>query len=173
VFFGSMAVGSVAWGWTAGAAGLDTALLLAAAGALAGIALTWRFKRQRDAALDLSPSGPWPQPVVAEDVATDKGPVLVTVECEIDPADAAAFTAAAAELGKERKRDGALFWQLFTDAADPRCRIEAFMLESWLDQLRQHERVTAKDRRPQERLLAFHRGAARPRVTHLIAGRRL
>ena len=117
-----MAMGSVAWGWTAGAVGLDTAPLLAAAGAVAGIVFTWRFKLQGDAALDLSPSGHWSQPVVAEDVVTDKGPVLVTVEYEIDPADAAAFAAAVAEPGEECKRDGA-FWQLFTDAADPRRRI--------------------------------------------------
>ena len=43
------------------------------------------------------------------------------------------------------------------------------MLESWVDHLRQHERVTAADRSDQERVHAFHRGAAPPRVTHLIA----
>ena len=46
------------------------------------------------------------------------------------------------------------------------------MLDSWLDHLRQHERVTVEDRRIQELVRAFHRGAGPPRVTHLIAGQR-
>ena len=43
------------------------------------------------------------------------------------------------------------------------------MLESWLDQLRQHERVTEADRQVKASVDAYHRGPARPRVTHLIA----
>ena len=43
------------------------------------------------------------------------------------------------------------------------------MLESWLDHLRQHERVTEADRRIQEQVNAFHRGPTGPKVTHLIA----
>ena len=43
------------------------------------------------------------------------------------------------------------------------------MLESWLDHLRQHERVTEADRQVQAQVNAFHRGAAPPKVTHLIA----
>ena len=43
------------------------------------------------------------------------------------------------------------------------------MLESWLDHLRQHERVTEADRRLQAQVHAFHRGDAPPKVTHLIA----
>jgi quinol monooxygenase YgiN len=97
------------------------------------------------------------------------GPVLVTVAYEIDPAERTAFRAAIALLAEERRRDGAFFWQVFADAEDPRRHVEAFMLESWLDHLRQHERVNAADREIQARVNAFHRGEAPPRVTHLIA----
>ena len=80
-----------------------------------------------------------------------------------------AFTAAIALLGHERRRDGAFFWQVFVDAENPRRRVETFMLESWLDHLRQHERVTEADRQVQQQVHAFHRGATPPKVTHLIA----
>jgi hypothetical protein len=107
---------------------------------------------------------------VDETVATEGGPVLITVEYEIDPSDEAAFAQAVEALGHVRRRDGAFFWQVFTDAGNPRRRVEAFMLESWLDHLRQHEHVTVEDRRLQERVHALHRGDGPPRVSHLLAG---
>ena len=169
VFFGAMTAGSILWGALAGRFGLLTTLLIAAVGALIGIAVTWRWKLLGSGTVDLSPSAHWPVPVTAEPVDGEGGPVLVTVEYEIDPADRAAFKAAIALLAEERRRDGAFFWQVFADAADPRRHVETFMLESWLDHLRQHERVTEADRALQARVNGFHRGAAPPRVTHLIA----
>ncbi|MFZ1427546.1 MAG: MFS transporter [Geminicoccaceae bacterium] len=169
VFFGSMALGSIVWGWLAGHLGLAGTLLIAAAGALAGIAVTWRWKLLGSGTLDLSPSAHWPAPIVAEPLAGHAGPVLVTVEYEIDAADLAAFKAAVTLLGHERRRDGAFFWQVFTDAENPSRQVETFMLESWLDHLRQHERVTEADRLVQQAVHGFHRGPVPPKVTHLLA----
>lgn len=169
VFFGSMTLGSILWGAVGNATGLPLALLIAAAGALLGIVATRGFRLQGDQAPDLGPSAHWPQPIVAEGVDTDHGPVLVTVEYEIEPEDGPAFAAAMQALGEERRRDGAVFWQLFTDAENTRRRVETFMLESWLEHLRQHERVTRADRAVQDRVRAFHRGDGPPRVTHLVA----
>jgi hypothetical protein len=136
---------------------------------VAGILASRRWHLLGDGTLDLSPSGHWPAPVVDEAVVADGGPVLITVEYEIDPADEAAFARVIQALGHTRRRDGAYFWQVFTDAGNPRRRVEAFMLESWLDHLRQHEHVTVEDRRLQERVQALHRGGTPPRVTHLLA----
>ena len=169
VFFGSMATGSILWGWLAGRVGIDLTLLIAAAGALLAIAATWRWKLLGSATADLSPSAHWPVPILAEPVAGEGGPVLVTIEYEIDPADQPAFAAAIALLAEERRRDGAFFWHVFADAENPRRRVETFMLESWLDHLRQHERVTEADRRLQAEVHALHRGDTPPKVTHLIA----
>ena len=119
------------------------------------------------------PSGPSKvASALDEAAAADGGPVLTTVEYEIDPPDAAAFGVAMEAMGRARRRDGAFFWQVFTDAGDPRRRVEAFMLEDRLAHLRRHERVTVEDRRVQERVRALHRGGSRPRVTRLVAGRR-
>ena len=95
--------------------------------------------------------------------------MLVTIEYEIDPADQPAFAASIALLAEERRRDGAFCWHVFADAENPRRRVETFMLESWLDHLRQHERVTEADRRLQAEVHALHRGDTPPRVTHLVA----
>ena len=171
VFFGSMTAGSIVWGFLAGVIGTPGALLLAAAGALAGILASRSWHLLGDSTLDLSPSGHWPAPVVDEAVVVaDRGPVLITVEYEIDPPDAAAFAVAIDALSHARRREGAFFWQIFTDAENPRRRVEAFMLESWLAHLRQHERVTVEDRHVQEQVRALHRGGSPPRVTHLVAG---
>ena len=45
-----------------------------------------------------------------------------------------------------RRRDGAIRWGLFEDAATPGRYIETFVVESWAEHLRQHERVTISDR---------------------------
>jgi hypothetical protein len=75
------------------------------------------------------------------------------------------------ELARVRRRDGAVEWGLFRDAADPARYLETFIVESWAEHLRQHERVTAVDRAVQERAVAFHLGPGRPPVSHLIAVR--
>jgi hypothetical protein len=64
VFFGTMTVGSAIWGEIASVTGLPLAHFIAAAGALLAIALTWRWKLQTGAAIDLTPSMHWPQPIV-------------------------------------------------------------------------------------------------------------
>lgn len=169
VFFGSMAGGSAVWGQVATLAGTPTALALAAAGLVLGSAAALRFPLGGGAGLDLAPSMHWPAPMVDHDPEPDRGPVMVTVEYRIDPADAAAFAAAMAELGRARRRSGALSWGVFEDAAAPGRYLEYFILQSWLEHLRQHERVSRTDQTLQERVRAFHRGAEPPRVSHLLA----
>ncbi len=46
--------------------------------------------------------------------------------------------------------------------------IETFLVESWMEHLRQHERVTNADRRVQEAVHRFQISGA-PKVTHFIA----
>jgi MFS family permease len=170
-FFGALSLGSAVWGETAGALGLSATHLVAAAGALAAIPLTWRWKLQTGAGLDLTPSMHWPVPAGAEEVEPDRGPVLVTVEFRIDPKDREAFLAALEKVGKERKRDGAYAWGVFEDVADPGRMVETFLLDSWLEHLRQHERVTNADRVLQDAVNRFQLQGA-PKVTHMIAAER-
>jgi MFS family permease len=167
-FFGAISLGSAIWGQIAGTVGLPAAHFIAAAGALVAIPLTWRWKLQTGAGIDLGPSMHWPEPIVAHEVERDRGPVLVTVEYRIDPQDREPFLAALEELGRERRRDGAYAWGVFEDAAVEGRMLETFLVESWLEHLRQHERVTNADRVLQDAVHRFHTDGT-PTVTHLIA----
>lgn len=110
----------------------------------------------------------WPAPVTRERIEADRGPVLVTVEYRVRPEDRAAFTDLMAELEQQRRRDSAYTWGLFEDAADPGRIIETFLVDTWAEHLRQHERVTQADRLVQECVNRFHM-AGEPKVTHFIA----
>jgi quinol monooxygenase YgiN len=74
-------------------------------------------------------------------------------------------------LREVRRRDGALAWSLYRDPAEPGRYVEVFIVESWVEHLRQHERITTADRALEERARRFHRGSSPPTVTHLIASR--
>jgi hypothetical protein len=166
-----MSAGSAAWGQVATATSIATALLIAAAGAVLAIPLTWRARLGQGEAADLSPAMSWPEPVVAEDIdsAPDRGPVMVTIRFRIDESDTPAFLAAMYELSDERYRDGAHDWGVYQDAAVPSTWIEWFLLPSWAEHLRQHERTTKHDQDIHTRAREFHRGAEPPEVSHFLA----
>jgi hypothetical protein len=167
-FFGCLTLGSMIWGQVAGMIGLPAALIAAALGSLVAIPATWRWKLQTGAGLDLSPSMHWPAPVLAHEIGDDRGPVLVTIEYRIDPKDRAAFLAELDNLARERRRDGAYSWGVFEDTADEGRMVETFLVESWLEHLRQHQRVTNADRMLQDAVGRFQTQGT-PRITHLIA----
>jgi hypothetical protein len=167
VVFGVMSVGSAAWGRIAGLEDLRVAFFIAAAGAALAIPLTWRWKLQTAAGVDLTPSMHWRVPPIAKKVENDEGPALVTIEYRIEPEDREAFAGDLDELGQERKRDGAYAWGIFEDVADRGRFVETFLIESWLELQHLRERVTNADRLVEERL---HKILAEPpQVTLLIA----
>jgi hypothetical protein len=168
VFFGCLSLGSAAWGEIAVAVGLANAHFLAAAGAVAAVALTWRWKLQTGAGIDLSPSMHWPAPLTAQPIEQDRGPVLVTVEYRIDPRNREPFLEALARIEHERRRDGAYAWGIFEDTAEPTRIVETFLVESWMEHLRQHERVTKADRLVEEEVRRFDL-TGDPKVTHFVA----
>jgi len=169
VFFGAMSAGSLVWGQAAAHLGIPAALVIAAAGAVAVIPLTFRWKLGQGETLDHAPSAHWPAPVVDETVTHDRGPVLVTVEYRIEPASAAAFVTAMDALEGERRRDGAHAWGLFEDTTEPGRYLEYFLVGSWLEHQRQHERVTRSDADLQAVAHAFHVAPDRPVVRHFVA----
>jgi MFS family permease len=169
VFQGAMAVGSVIWGAVATRFGIRTALFSAGVALLIAAGGTVRLRLMGLRELDTRPSGHWPEPILVVERHEEHGPVLVTVEYDIDPVNARAFAGAMQLMRRIRRRDGALRWGLFEDAATPGRFIETFVVESWAEHLRQHERVTISDRETEMRAFAFHRGEGPPKVTHWIA----
>ncbi len=168
VVFGAMALGSAVWGQVASSLGISNAQFIAAGGCMLMVPLLWRSKLQTGACVDLSPSMHWPEPLLFEGAEKERGPVLVTVEYRVKAQDRERFLAALGRLAAERRRDGASDWGVFEDAANKGRFIETFLLDSWLEHLRQHRRVTKADRAVQEVVDRFDtRGA--PKVTHFIA----
>jgi hypothetical protein len=170
VIFGTMTLCSAAWGEMAATTSLATALLIAAGGAIVAIPLTWRWKLQQGASLDLSPSQHWSLPETREEIDNDRGPVLVKIEYRIDPTDGAAFVRALDELGFERRRDGAFAWGIFEDAGDAGRYEEAYLIESWLELMHLRERVTNADRVLEDEIREML--IAAPRIEFLIAAER-
>jgi len=171
VFSAGMAVGSLGWGWLAQAFGTPNALMAAAAGCALAAWASVRFRLGDAAHVNVTPSGHWPQPVVAEDIHDDRGPVLITVEYRVALARREEFLRRLQPLGRARRRNGALQWGVAEDSTQPGLYLEYFVDDSWREHLRQHERVTEDERQLQEAILeTLADPVRRPVVRHFIGG---
>ena len=169
VFSGGMALGSVIWGLLA--EHLSTPISLAAAAG--GLLVTLPFSRRLHVLCgeqpDLSPMRTdFAVPQLALEPEMHDGPVRILIDYCVDPEDYNDFVHAMHKLRDVRLRDGAMRWGIFQDANDPRRLNETFMMESWIDYLRQRERFTASDRKIRDHVVSFHRGDEPPRITHTI-----
>jgi MFS family permease len=169
VFYAGLTGGSALWGSLADRYSVPTSLVISAVGMVVGLAVTARFPLRSGEGLNLAPSRLWPAPIVRHEPEPERGPVLVTVQYEIDPARRADFIEAMGALRRIRLRDGAIEWGLFGDASGDHRMVEVFLVKSWVEHLRQHERVTYADHDIEERANAFHLGPDRPLVHHLVA----
>ena len=171
VFFGTMAIGSIIWGALANAVTMAPVFIIAAIVAFIGtIANRWLPLASTEG-IDLSPSLHWPAPNVDAPAESEQGPAMVTVEYHIDTNRKAEFQTIMRRLRAIRLRDGAIQWHLFYDPKSHDRFLEVFMVGSWTDHLRQHERVTASDQELQDQIRKLLRGAAEPVVSHFIAER--
>ena len=169
VIMGSMALGSLLWGKVAEMTSISEALIFAAIGAVVAVTLTWRWRIGGIEKIDLTPSMHWPAPMVHDAVTHDRGPVLVTIQYQVRSDKTGDFLTMIRELGKRRCRDGAYAWGIFEHTEHPNHFIEFFSIESWLEHLRQHERVTDADRVLQTQLRALLVISSEPVVTHYVA----
>jgi len=166
---GGAAAGSLLWGQVAGFSSVRVAVVAAAVVGPVLWLLTRRLTVEGGADPDFSPVRPASVPPTAFEVAPDEGPVMVTLEYLIDPADAEAFAEVMRKTRRARLRQGALSWGLFRDTAAPGRYIEYFVDESWVEHLRRLERFTAADAGLREQRLAFHRGEHPPEVRRFVA----
>jgi MFS family permease len=167
VYQGSYALGTAAWGAVAQRSGVRTALLYAGIGTIATAALVL-LAPLPDSTSDLSPWNHWRMPVVIEDVRADveQGPVLVTIEYTVIQQRTAEFLEAMHDYGRVRRRDGAYWWGIFRDTEVADRYLETFLVNSWAEHLRQHERQTQADRDLEGRIHSYLSGE--PTVRHLI-----
>jgi MFS family permease len=169
VFAGGMAVGSVIWGVIAEHISTPASLAAAAGGLVITLPLSSRLHVLRGELPDFRPfRSKFLPPQLAIEPEMSDGPVRILIDYYVDPEDYNAFVQAIHELRDVRLRDGAMRWGIFQDANDPRRLNESFIMESWIDYLRQRERFTASDRTVRDRVESLHRGEEPPRITHTI-----
>ncbi len=170
VYFGALTLGSAVWGEVASVKGVPFALSAAAAGALIGMALTWRWKLQTGTPLNLSPSMRWRAPSFLNRVPDDQGPILAIAEYRIDPKDSAAFLAAMRDIGLERRRDGAYAWHIFEDPDEAGIMTETYLVHSALELRYRQTRVTMADQMMEDQAAQFLK--APPQTRYLVAPQR-
>ena len=169
VYMGAWAGGSAFWGYVAGHRGTHFSLLAAAMGTAASPVLLL-VSRLPDTAANLGAWDHWRKPMLVGELEPKQGPVLVTVEYEIEAKHSDEFLEALKKFSRVRRRDGASRWAVYYDTEHPTRYLETFIVDSWGEHLRQHTRLTQADRESEERL---HRFAAKPtRVRHFIYARR-
>jgi MFS family permease len=166
---GGSAAGSLLWGQVAEHLGVRGAVLAAAAFGVAMLALTRRLTVEGGADIDFSPAAARAAPEPAFEIGADEGPVMVTLEYQIDPARAAEFAEVMQRTRRARLRQGALSWGLFRDVAVPGRYIEHFIDENWVEHQRRLERFTGFDASLRDLRLAFHIGPEPPLLRRYVA----
>lgn len=169
VFFGGFAGGSMLWGALALWVGIQRTLIGVSILLAMGIVLTKKYTLPTGEDLDLRPVEHLPSQLALKELANEERPVLVVIDRRIDPQREEEFLTAVRPLKMLRLRDGAIRWNLFRDVTDQNHFIESFIVESWIEYLRQHERFTVSDREIEERVNAFHVGEGPPETHHFIA----
>ena len=169
VFSGGMALGSVLWGLIAEHISTPTSLAIAAGGLLITLPLSNRLHVLRGDLPDLTPKGvPIRLPQTALEPEMHEGPIQILIDYSVAPENYNAFVHAIHKLRDIRLRDGAMRWGVFQDINDPNRITETFVMESWIDYLRQRERFTAADLAVRESVFGFHQGGGPLRVTYSI-----
>ena len=166
---GGGAAGSLVWGQTASFIGVQGAVLCAAAFGCLVLLFTRGLSVEGGVDLDFTPVLTTAAAQPSYEVGADEGPVMVTVQYQIDPARAHDFAQVMQRTRRARLRQGALSWGLFRDVAVPGRYLEYFVDESWVEHLRRLERFTAFDAELREQRLAFHIGDTPPVLRRYVA----
>ncbi len=166
--FGGMALGSWTWGMLADRFSTSEALvwsvLVHGLAVLAG--LRWSLPNYEDA--NLEPLNRWKQPDIALEIQPRSGPIVITIEYRIREEHLPEFLALMAERRRIRRRDGARHWHLLRDLANPELWTERYDTPTWLDYVRQAQRITQADTSIVDRLRELHRGSEPPPVRRRI-----
>ena len=170
VFQGGMALGSAGWGFIAEHSSPRMSLLAAAVGLILSQPIVRRYHLLKGVPPDLTPyaSGNRGLPELSVSPEPDHGPVLITIDYTIPSDSHSPFIAAIHQMKHVRLRDGAIRWGIFQNTADPDHFTETFVVESWLEYLRQRERLTESDKILRDQVQAFHIGPEPPKPHRMV-----
>jgi MFS family permease len=164
-----IALGSALWGKLAGWSGVPWTWGFGALALVVTLVFAFRWRFDRIADVDLSPA-PMTEPnaplIGAED---SDSPALVVVAYEVSPEAEADFLRALRLVGRARRRTGASDWSVYRDADRDHRYIETFVLPSWDEHVRQHQRRTVTDFELQEDVRAYLKPGTEPTAKHFVA----
>jgi hypothetical protein len=127
--------------------------------------LRYRFRPIPPA--QLLPAAEWPVPNLTVGDPTT-GPVMVTVEYRPRDGLETDLLAALRDARFSRRRTGASDWRVWQDAADPARVLEQFIVASWEEHLRQHDRVSVRDQERYDRIRSMTDPGHPTIVTHWL-----
>jgi MFS family permease len=168
---GSFALGSALWGALSDLAGLTAALCTATLLMLGGLLLARPFPLRMGQTQEVTPAPPWEDSFLFHEPDPEAGPVAVEIGYRIRAEETAAFLDALTELRAPRKRDGATFWRVYRDLADPSRYVERFIVTSWADYLHQRARATLAVHAQEERVRSFLLAGEQATLQHYVAER--
>jgi quinol monooxygenase YgiN len=113
----------------------------------------------------------WEELFIKDEPAPEAGPVAVEMAYRIRPGEAAEFMEAVSLLRAPRRRDGATFWRVYRDLADPSRFVERFIVTSWADYLHQRARATLADQELESQVRSFLLPGVAVTMQHYIAER--
>jgi len=162
-----IAVGAWGWGHLTDFAGVEVALLVAAALMLASplIGLWLRMpligaRGEETVVLD--------DPEVRLALTGRSGPVVIEIEYRVKQENAWAFHSVMQDVQLFRKRNGAYGWSIARDVADPELWTERFRCPTWFDYLRQRNRATQSEAATEQQAIAFHIGPGPVHVRRML-----
>jgi MFS family permease len=164
-----IALGSALWGKMAGWTGVPWAWAAGALAIVVTLVLAYRWRFDRIAEVDLSPA-PMSSPE-ARLVGAEEGdsPALVVVAYEVREEAEDDFLRALRLVGRVRRRTGATDWSVYRDADRDHRYIETFVLPSWDEHMRQHQRRTVTDLELQEDVWRYLKPGTEPSAKHFVA----
>jgi hypothetical protein len=168
---GAMALGGILWGAIAATAGVRTALLVNVFLGICSVALLRLLRTPFSIDFTMTANlNAVPATVVNvgykllyRPQAKD-GPVLLTVEFQLDRAGGSKFVELMSEVRLIHLRSGAYNWQLFEDPSRHNTFRMEVMFPSWTQYLLQQDRMTKADREVFEEAESLHVGRDPPEV---------
>ena len=168
---GAMALGGIVWGTIAATAGVTTALLVNVFLGICSVASLRLLRVPLSIDFTMTPDlNAVPATVVNVGYKLlyrpqpKDGPVLLTVEFQLNRARGAKFVELMSEVRLIHLRSGAYSWQLFEDPSRHNMFRMEVMFPSWTNYLLQQDRMTKADREVFQQAESLHVGPDPPEI---------
>jgi MFS family permease len=158
---GALTLGSIGWGILGGEIGIPHTFLTASIVGLILMLIARSFsieaivRAHAPGAEQVALLPEAPAPEFAPLLRSARGRIMEMAYYRVETTQRIEFLKLMNELRHVRGRAGALFWQVYEDVAHPEGWIEAWLMESWTDHLREVIRLSEDDKRLLAAVAAF------------------